>query len=51
MVSYKSFDYSFSNQYNIYVLNACQNVSEAKNLPIPLLKLSKKLTFLVEMSQ
>ena len=43
MVSNKSFEHNILNKY--YVLNACQNVAEAKNLPIPLLKLNKKCNF------
>ena len=51
MVSNKSLEHNLLNKYKIYVHNACQNVAEAKNLPIPLLKLNTKCNFLVEKSQ
>ena len=45
MVSNESLEYNLSNRYKIYKLYACQNVAEAKNLPLPLLKLSKNAIF------
>ena len=41
MVSNESLEYNLSNKYKIYLFYPCQNVAEAKNLPQPLLKLSK----------
>ena len=45
MVSNESLGYNLSNKYKIYLFYACQNVVEAKNLPLPLLKLSKNAIF------
>ena len=45
MVSNKSLEYSLSDKYKIYLFYACQNVAEAKKLPLPLLKLSKYTIF------
>ena len=45
MVSNESLGHNLSNIYNIYAFCACQNVAEAKNLPLPLLKFSKNAIF------
>ena len=45
MVSNESLGHNLSNEYKIYRFYACQNVAEAKNLPLPLLKLSKNAIF------
>ena len=45
MVSNESLEHNLSNTYKIYALYACQNVAEAKNLPLPLLKWRKKAIF------
>ena len=45
MVSNESLGYNLSNKYKIYLFYACQNVAEAKMLPLPLLKLSKNAIF------
>ena len=45
MVSNRSLEYSHSDKYKIYLFYACQNVAEAKKLPLPLLKVSKNAFF------
>ena len=45
MVSNESLGHNLSNAYKIYALYAGQNFAEAKNLPLPLLKLRKKAIF------
>ena len=45
MVPNESLQYNLSNEYNIYILNGSQIFSEAKILPLPLLKLRKKAFF------
>ena len=45
MVSNESLEHNLSNKYKIYLFYACQNVAEAKKLPLPLLKLSKNSIF------
>ena len=46
MVSNERLEHNLSNTYKIYALYAFRNVAEAKNLPLPLLKLRKKAIFL-----
>ena len=45
MVSNESLEHNLSNKYKIYLFYACQNVAEAKKLPLPLQKLSKNAIF------